>query len=181
MPNYVGIFNLPSGPQWTCTPSEWCKEHCYTRKGRFRWDSILQTHIWRYYQSQDETFVQKMIDEIRRRLSIKYVRIHISGDFYSKKYIDKWATIAHAFPDIIFRTNTRRVRFLKYMKKVFPSNVVVRESTDITRKSHKVFPQAAIKGTPGSENFFVCKDNCGECNFYCWHNPNVDVVTSQIR
>ncbi len=122
-----------------------------------------------------------MMAEISRRKSLKYIRVHITGDFYSKEYIDKWAKIAEMFPFIIFRTNTRRVGFLKYMKKVLPANFIVRESTDTTRKWSGVFPQAAIIGTPGSEKFFTCHDDCEACKFHCWNHRDINVVTSQIR
>jgi len=179
MPSSVGIFNIP--PLLTCNPSSWCKENCYALKGRFLWSNVKEAAKWRYKQSLKKNFASRMIDEIARRKSIQYVRIHITGDFYSKEYIDKWAYIAAGFPHIIFRTNTKRINFLKYMKHIFPKNVVVRESTDNTRKHSGIFPQAAIKGTSGSDEFFVCHDNCEECNFYCWNNPEVNVVTSQIR
>jgi len=179
MPSSVGIFNLPA--LFTCTPSPWCTKHCYALKGRFRWSCVKEACDWRYKQSLKKNFVEKVVDEIKHRPSIKYVWIHISGDFYSKEYIDKWAEIARNFPEIIFRTNTKRVDFLKYMKIKFSKNVVVRESTDPTRKSHNIFPQATIKGTRGSEGFFVCDDDCEKCKFYCWHNPKENVVTSQIR
>jgi len=180
MPSSVGIFNLP--PLLTCTPSEWCLKHCYALKGRFLWTTTKEAYYWRYSQSLMKNFAEKMISEINWRRSIKYVRVHISGDFYSCDYIDKWVRIAKTLPEIIFRTNTRRLEgFQKYMRKVFPQNFVVRESTDPTRNSLGIFPQAAIKGTPGSKKFFICKDDCAKCNFYCWCNPEVNVVTSQIR
>ena len=34
MPRSVGIWNLPALK--TCTPSAWCKKHCYALQGRFR-------------------------------------------------------------------------------------------------------------------------------------------------
>ena len=179
MPPFVGIFNLP--PLLTCTPSPWCREHCYALKGRFSWKPVKNAHFWRYEQSLMDSFVQRMRYEIYRSTIIKYVRIHITGDFYSRGYVKKWAEIARVFPDIIFRTNTKRTSFLKYMKKMFPKNVVVRESTDSTRKCMGIFPQASIKGTKGSESFFVCRDNCEECGFYCWHNPKENVVPSRVR
>lgn len=179
MPSCVGIFNLP--PLLTCTPSPWCKEHCYALKGRFIWKSVRDAHLWRYEQSKKSSFVKKIADEITRSKVIKYIRIHISGDFYSKEYVNKWAKIAEKFPDIIFKTNTKRIDLLQYMKRVFPKNVAARESTDPTRKWMGVFPQAAIKGTFGSENFYTCKDQCEECGFYCWHHPEESVVGSQIR
>ena len=179
MPRYVGVFNLPVLK--TCLPSRWCEEHCYGLQGRFLWNSVKASHQWRYEQSLKTDFVRKMVAEIRQRRSITFVRIHITGDFYSREYINKWAIIARARPYVTFRTNTKRIDFLEYMKKVFPKNMVVRESTDYTRKHYGYYPQAAIIGTPGSEKFFVCKDDCEKCSFYCWDYSKVNVVTSQIR
>ncbi len=179
MPRYVGIFNLPA--LMTCTPSDWCKENCYALQGRFLWKTIKEAHYRNYVKSLDPDFIWRMIQELRRRKSLLYIRVHISGDFYNADYVIQWAAIASAFPNIIFRTNTRRQDLIPLMKEAFPKNFVVRESIDITRKSMGIFPVAAIKGTPGSNKFFVCQDNCEKCNFSCWHNPNIHVVTSKIR
>lgn len=179
MPRCVGVFNLPALK--TCLPSRWCEEHCYGLRGRFLWHSTKASHEWRHKESLKIGFVKRMIDEITSRRSLSFVRIHITGDFYSRLYVDKWATIARECPWITFRTNTKRIDFLEYMKEVFPRNIVVRESTDCTRKHYGYYPQAAIIGTPGSENFFTCTDDCEKCKFHCWDYPKVNVVTSQIR
>lgn len=179
MPSSVGIFNLP--PLITCRPSRWCKEHCYGLQGRFVWHTVKQSHAWRLKESKKNSFVDNIIAEIRRRKSIGYIRPHITGDFYSKGYIDKWVEIAKVFPDIIFRGSTRRIDFLNYMKKRLPKNYVMRESTDISRKHRGVFPQQSIKGVLGTEKFFVCIDDCEKCKFHCWYNPEINVVTGRIR
>ena len=179
MPPSVGIFNLP--PLKTCTPSTWCKEHCYALQNRFIWRPTKISMKWRHIQSGKKTFVNKMIGELTRRKSIKYVRPHITGDFYSEEYVCKWAAIAKAHPHRLFRATTRRVDFLLLMKKVFPKNFIVRESTDITRKSSGIFPQAAIYGTPNSDGFFVCIDNCERCNFRCYYEPEINVKTQLVR
>lgn len=179
MPSSVGIFNLP--PLLTCKPSRWCREHCYALKKRFLWKRTKEAHRRRYKQSLKPSFVERMIDEIKHRPSINYIRPHITGDFYSKEYIDKWAQIAKAFPSILFRATTRRIDFLRHMKKVFPKNVVIRESTDPTRKGSGIFPQASIRGTEGTEGFFVCMDDCAKCNFWCYHHPKANVVSGRIR
>lgn len=147
---------------------------------RFLWDCVKESHEWRYKDSLKKSFVNKMVTEIHLRSTLAFVRIHITGDFYSREYIDKWAEIAKRCRYIVFRTNTKRIDFLEYMKKVFPGNIVVRESTDVTRKHYGYYPQAAIMGTPGSEKFFTCVDDCEVCSFRCWDNSNMDVV-SQIR
>ena len=179
MPISVGIFNLP--PLVTCTPSEWCSEFCYALKRRYKWKTVKDANKWRLNQSKKNNFAQKIMEELYNTPSIKYVRIHISGDFYSKDYIEKWATIANGFPKIIFKTNTKRLDFLKYMKKIFPLNIVARESIDPTRKHRGIFPSASIYGTEGSKKFFRCIDNCEKCNFICWHSSKLEIVSSIIR
>lgn len=178
MPKDVGIFNLPALE--TCLPSDWCREHCYALQGRFAWSNVKAAHQWRLEQSRKIDFVRRMEAEIRKSY-FRYIRIHISGDFYDKSYVLKWAMIARKFSHKIFRTNTKQTTLLRYMLQEFPKNVVVRESTDLTRLSMGVYPQAAIIGTPGSEDFFTCVDDCEKCKFHCWHNPDINVVTSQIR
>ncbi len=179
MPRSVGVFNLPALK--TCLPSRWCEKHCYGLQGRFLWHSVKASHEWRYRESLKKRFVRKIVGEICRRPSIKFVRIHITGDFYSREYIKKWAIIARGVPHLTFRTNTKRIDFLEYMREVFPSNVVVRESTDCTRKHYGYYAQAAIIGTPGTSDFFTCVDDCEKCSFRCWDNRRINVVTSQIR
>jgi len=178
MPKSVGIWNLPALE--TCTPSAWCKKHCYALQGRFIWSNIKAAHQWRLEESRKLGFPGKMVAEILRR-RFYFVRIHISGDFYNGEYVKKWAWIAKRSPQVLFRTNTKSYNYFKLMKDIFPSNIVVRESTDPSRKSKGYFPEAAIKGTPGSKFFYECHDDCAECRFHCWYNPDMDVVTSQVR
>jgi hypothetical protein len=177
MPTNVGIFNLPALK--TCTPSPWCKEHCYALKGRFLWSPIKKAYAWRLKESKKDSFVYNMICEIKRR-HFNWIRVHISGDFYSKEYVDKWAIIAEHFPQIVFRTNTKRVDLLKYMKRVLPNNFVVRESVDNSRLSSRIFSVAAIRYTAGTHHYFECHNDCEECKFHCWVNPLVNVVTGKI-
>jgi hypothetical protein len=185
MPKSVGIFNLPA--EVTCTPSPWCQKHCYAKKGRFCWSNVSQA----YYRRLEATYQGHFVNDIIREISkqdrktyewkhLKYVRVHISGDFYSREYVMKWASIASKCPKTIFRTNTRRRDLLMLMKKIFPDNFVVRESTDPTRRPIGFFPQAAIPGTSGSEDFFECCNDCMECGFLCWLDPKLNVRMEKV-
>jgi len=182
MPTSVGIWNLPA--LTTCTPSPWCKEHCYACQGRFTWKSVHAAHVRRYEISQNPFFVDWMVAEIKRRKTLDFVRIHISGDFYSPEYVGKWAVIACRIQNVSnvqFRTNTKRQDLLPLMKRIFPNNIIVRESIDPTRKPTGLYPVHAIKGTKNSEDYFVCKDDCRACAFTCWFNSQMNVVSSKIR
>lgn len=179
-PKSVGIFNLP--PLVTCTPSKWCRKHCYALFGRHTWPNVNRGQIWRYDQSLRLDFVDRMIEEIERRKSLGVIRVHLAGDFYSKEYVDKWAEIAEAFPDKLFRANTKRRDLMRYMRKWFPCNMVIRESVDPSRKiGMGVFPVAAVEGTPGSEDYFWCEDDCEKCGFYCYVDPNANLVFKRLR
>jgi len=179
VPSCVGIFNLP--PLQTCTPSRWCRKHCYALYGRYRWKTVAAANAWRYKQSMRADFTTRMIEEIQRRYSIKFIRIHLSGDFYNRCYTQKWVQIAQALPEYIFRANTKRVDLMRYMYQHFPENIVVRESTDPTRNSHGFFPQAAVEGTPGWESFFWCQDDCETCGFSCYYDNKSNIAFRQIR
>lgn len=179
-PKSVGIFNLP--PLQTCTPSRWCKKHCYALFGRHLWPNVKKGQLWRYCMSLRTDFVQRMVNEIGRRKSLKYIRIHLAGDFYNREYVDKWAEIAEQYPQKIFRANTKRQDFLRYMKKRFPKNVVVRESTDPSRKkSLGIFPSAVVEGTPYSGWIFKCIDDCEKCGYYCYTHPKVNLIFKKLR
>ena len=84
----VGIWNLP--PIRTCRPSAWCMEHCYAQRNNFLLPSVLKSLAWRFEQSQLPGFVSQMIAEMSQ---FEFFRIHASGDFYSKAYIDAWSQI----------------------------------------------------------------------------------------
>ena len=197
MPKTVGIFNLPA--EITCTPSPWCQEHCYAKKNRFCWANVRRGYYERLEESHWDCFKDRMICEIkcyrkgkvigqlggrdivdRKEHPLPYVLVHISGDFYSREYVKKWGHIAAALPNTIFRTNTRRRDLMPLMKSYFPSNFVVRESTDPTRRHLGFFPQAAIPGTPGSEDFFECCNDCAKCKFRCWHEPELNVRIGKV-
>jgi len=42
---------------------------------------------------------------------IKYVRIHVGGDFYSQTYFDAWVRVAEVRQDLIFYAYTKSVHF----------------------------------------------------------------------
>ena len=132
-----------------------------------------------YEQTFHPYFTDDMIEEIYTS-NVRYVRVHTSGDFFSREYVLQWKCISSELSDVIFRTNTRRRDMLQLMRKEFPDNFIVRESTDPTRKVTGHFPQHAIIGTPGSKDFFVCKNDCKKCKFYCWKNPEANIVTEKI-
>ena len=94
----VGCFSLP--PVKTCTPTPWClqgrhgKVACYGLRGRMIWPNVTSSFKQMYAASKRRDFPDKMSAEIQKA-SVPYVRIHVTGDFYSVPYIRKWIEIAN--------------------------------------------------------------------------------------
>lgn len=43
----------------------------------------------------------------------KFIRVHDSGDYYSREYINKWLEVANTLPDVKFYSYTKSVRLWK--------------------------------------------------------------------
>lgn len=104
----IYVFNLPAG--LTCpgkTPV--CASVCYAAKV----ERIYTNTKTAYAKNQAfineqglEAFVAAVVDQITRK-SIKVVRIHSNGDFYSGPYVMAWRAIAKACPNTVFFAYTR--------------------------------------------------------------------------
>jgi hypothetical protein len=50
-----------------------------------------------------------------------FIRVHDSGDYYSKAYLNKWLTIAEQNPNVKFYSYTNSIKFIKELKTI-PNN-----------------------------------------------------------
>lgn len=98
-------FSLP--PIVTCSNCADCKDTCYAVKSFNRWPNVKIAWEKNLAESRKDSFVEKIINQIKKSKTVKTVRIHVSGDFYSKKYITKWNEIIAACPDIQFYAYTK--------------------------------------------------------------------------
>ena len=89
-----------------------CVKFCYDKKGAYIWSNVQPAFEKRYQLSKTDDFVQSRIDEIMKKKP-DYIRVHDSGDYYSKAYLDKWLMIAVIHPDVKFYSYTNCVKMLK--------------------------------------------------------------------
>lgn len=95
----VGIFSLPA--VLTCPNCKDCEASCYAKCEEDRF-GVTREHRQRNLSlTKAPEFVRLMVNEIISR-KVKIVRIHESGDFYSKDYIEKWEQIAKSLPTVRF-------------------------------------------------------------------------------
>jgi hypothetical protein len=68
-----------------------------------------------------------MVAEIKSKRGKVVIRIHDSGDFYSRNYAEKWFAIMRECPDVEFYAYTKMVPLfrLKSMREIKPDNFTV--------------------------------------------------------
>jgi len=114
----IPAYKSASG-KLTCPMADECIKFCYAKKGAYIWSNVKPAFEKRYQLSKTDDFVSKMYNEIVKKKP-DYVRVHDSGDYYSKKYLNKWIDIALLFPEVRFYSYTNMVEMMLYTS--LPSN-----------------------------------------------------------
>ncbi len=120
----------------TCPMADGCVKFCYAKKGAYIWSNVKPAFEKRYELSKTDAFVDKMYDEIVKKKT-DYVRVHDSGDYYSKKYLNKWIDIANLFPEVKFYSYTNMVQM--FLDTELPDNYDVIFS-DSGKQKHLIDP-----------------------------------------
>ena len=92
----------------TCPMADECVKFCYAKKGAYIWGNVKPAFEKRYELTKTDDFVAAMNAEILKKKP-DYVRVHDSGDYYSKAYLDKWTEIAIHNPNVRFYSYTNMV------------------------------------------------------------------------
>jgi len=183
------IWNLPA--VITCPyRTNNCERFCYATKAEKAYPDCLPARTRNFEMSRRPDFVDRMIYTIKVELdrpknkNKKIVfRIHESGDFYNKAYVDKWLSIIRHFE------NDNRIVFVAYTKSVkyfdgvdIPANMALlasvwddtkRSNLDIiARNNFRIY--TAYKGeqldNAIKSGFARCRcEDCATCGL-CWNN-----------
>jgi len=199
----IPIFNLPA--VLSCPiKSELCKKICYAKRTEIRRKNTLIHRINNYIASLDPNFVNNMnkkLKLLKKKYTIKYFRIHESGDFYNQKYFNSWIKISKENPDITFLAYTRNYKLnfnnLPTNFKVFISLDHTSKNINIIKKIIKKYNLKASLIKPRNNinaynklkkqfnNYFICnKDHkfkhnyCGNLCKTCW-NYKANVIFLQ--
>ena len=112
-------FDLPAVV--SCPESNECFKPCYANKGTFIWKSAKQSNEFNFAIAlNDIKYLQaELIKEIEKK-NIKFIRIHSSGDFFSKEYFLMWCNIAKNSKDLKIFTYSKAPQI---DRKLIPSNL----------------------------------------------------------
>ena len=114
----IPAYKSASG-KLTCPMADTCVKFCYAKKGAYIWSNVKSVFEERYQLSKTDQFVDAINEEIKRKKP-NYVRVHDSGDYYSKAYLNKWIAVAIHNPGVRFYSYTNMIDMIK--KTDLPSN-----------------------------------------------------------
>lgn len=103
----IPAYKSASG-KLTCPMADECVKFCYAKKGAYIWSNVKPAFEKRYELTKTDDFVAAMNAEILKKKP-DYVRVHDSGDYYSKSYLNKWIEIAIHNPNVRFYSYTNMV------------------------------------------------------------------------
>jgi hypothetical protein len=114
----IPAYKSASG-KLTCPMADSCVKFCYAKKGAYIWSNVKPAFEKRYQLSKTDIFVDAMNAEIRKKKP-DYVRVHDSGDYYSRAYLKKWIDIANSNPNVRFYSYTNMIDMM--LKTSLPDN-----------------------------------------------------------
>lgn len=113
-----GIFNftLPAYKSQTgfitCPTAKDCVANCYARQGCYTFSNVKAKHEANLQATFKDDFCEVMIAEIIEK-NCNIVRIHDSGDMYSREYLHKWFKIMESLSHVKFYSYSKQVAMLK--------------------------------------------------------------------
>jgi hypothetical protein len=120
--NGVRLFDFSLPAQKTCPKAGECKKFCYGNKGAYKFKNVIAIQELKYALTKSPHFINRMVAEVVAKRA-EYVRIHSSGDFYSREYFKNWIRIAELLPKTTFYAYTKQVKLVK--EYILPDNFIV--------------------------------------------------------
>lgn len=116
----IRLFNVSMPAGITCPMAGACAKVCYAKYGRQAMPRQMAGYMENYDMYNAGTFFTQLEAELtdQERLAAKrgqslLIRIHDTGDFFSREYLDDWLTFMRAHPDVWFYAYTKSVSFVK--------------------------------------------------------------------
>jgi hypothetical protein len=146
------VVELPDGSHFNVCPNAGaCAKFCYARNGTYLFPKVRGKHLRNLELVQRPDWAEDVAAELsHKRFSPKgvarvipglgdvehlspwvrswieiggqAVRIHDSGDFFSREYLDGWVQLAWYFPEILFYAYTKEVSMMEDVKDDLPPN-----------------------------------------------------------
>lgn len=123
--NNLRVFNFGIPAQDTCIWAGECKKFCYASKGAYIWSNVKPAFQRRLEETKKDNFHEIMVKEIVKKKAT-HIRIHDSGDFYSREYLHKWFKVMELLPNITFYAYSKSLPLFE--KEKLPKNFILIKS-----------------------------------------------------
>lgn len=180
------IWNLPAIKTCPYRTAQ-CEHYCYAIKPERHRPNVRESRQRNLRLAETAGFVLRMIFTIESYLSRPVykkakrivIRIHESGDFYSREYVKKWLEIARYFKGnekVVFMAYTKSIDFFDGLS--VPDNFRIRYSvwedtkpSQIAKAKRRGYPiYTAVDEFTNEPNRNRCRcDDCATCG-KCWSN-----------
>lgn len=102
----------------TCPQAGACLNFCYAQVGSYAFKASMVAHSRNLQFVLDHAFdfADQMIKEINAKRKVHAIRIHDSGDFFSRAYFMVWKSVMEACPTVQFYAYTKMVPLFKKLE-----------------------------------------------------------------
>lgn len=101
-----------------------CRFRCFAASQEAAYPNVRAQRWQNYSTLKNESSINKMATVIENSLpGSVYVRVHVSGDFFSEKYFLAWLEVAKRIYRTTFYGYTKALPFLTAFKKSIPPNL----------------------------------------------------------
>jgi hypothetical protein len=167
----IGIFSLPAVE--TCPNCLDCKANCYALKAQKQYPGsrVFRLVNWVLAEFYPAELKKQITVEIQKKRNKKAIRIHESGDFYSRKYLELWLEIARENPTVKFYGYTKVNAYLdilnsqenvNFVASVLPSGEVNFGDLQWVKKTSKAMSIPVCPVTLGVKKA-ICGETCSLC------------------
>jgi hypothetical protein len=173
-------FNIPRSTCVGRTPL--CEKYCYAKKGSFQFPNVQRCMQENLDSSMQPDFAEQVKAQISNLPSLKYVRLHASGEFYNQEYFNKWNEVAKANPKITFLAYTKNTE-IDFSQRSSNFKIYFSKDDSTTKMNSSLSLTAYVFNSGLCENkhmkyikelnAFVCNSKCRECTFCFNSNKNV--------
>ncbi len=155
-PAKILSFNIPrlrsESGQVTCPYAGSCAEICYAGQGRMAMPAAMyarERNLKLINMGSMSDVRDMLIADVSNMVSTTHVRIHDSGDWFSREYYQAWVQVADACPQVTFYAYTKSIPFLDW--DTHPRNFRVVQSSsgkrdhdiDMSRPHARIFASEA--------------------------------------
>lgn len=158
----IASFNIPrlhsADGQKTCPYAGICAAYCYADQGRMGMPmakAVREHNLEMLNKMSWDDVGNALIEDLERSRTLTHVRIHDSGDFFSRGYYHTWLSVCEHFPHLVFYAYTKSIPLIDW--KAHPKNFRLVQSVggkrdkdiDMSKPHARVFVSEADRKRAG--------------------------------